>query len=174
VAVRASGRPADVAAAMRRILQPAMPNAMIDVRPLSTQVEGTMLQERLMATLAAALGALALALASVGIYGLLAYAVARRTREIGVRVALGAERRRVVRLILNGMRRPLAIGVLAGLPAAWAASRAVQSMLFGLTPGDPTVIGGAVAALLLVAHVAAWLPARRAARVDPMVALRAE
>jgi predicted permease len=174
VTVRVSGGLADVAAAMRRILQPVMPNTPIEVRPLTAQVQSTMLQERLMAALAGMLGVLALVLASVGIYGLLAYTVARRTREIGIRMALGAERRRVVRLILNGMRRLVGIGVLAGLPATWAARRSVQSMLFGLTPGDPLVIGGAVAALLLVAHIAAWLPARRAARVDPTIALRAE
>ena len=172
--VRTADGFADVAAAMRRILQPTMPNGLLEVRPLTAQVQTTMLQERLMAALAGTLGVLALVLASVGIYGLLAYAVARRRREIGVRMALGAERGGVVRLILNGMRRPVGIGVLVGLPVAWAASRSVQSMLFGLGPGDPLAVGGAVAALLLVAHVAAWLPARRAARVDPLIALRSE
>jgi predicted permease len=172
--VRASGGLGDVAAAMRRILQPAMPNTPLQVRPLSAQVQATMLQERLMATLAGTLGVLALVLASVGIYGLLAYAVARRTREIGVRMALGAERRRVVTLILNDIRRPVMIGVLIGLPATWAATRSVQSMLFGLQPGDPLAIGGAILILAAVAHAAAYLPARRAARVDPLVALRHE
>ena len=127
-----------------------------------------------MATLAGTLGILALVLASVGIYGLLAYSVARRTREIGVRMALGAERRRVVTLILNGMRRPVVVGVIIGLPVAWAASRSVQSMLFGLKPTDPLAIAGAIVALTIVAHAAAYLPARRAARVDPLVALRHE
>ena len=174
VMVRASGGLADVAAAMRRVLQPAMPKTPVQVRPLSAQVQATLLKERLMATLAGALGVLALVLASVGIYGLLAYSVARRTREIGVRMALGAERRRVVTLILNGVRRPVMIGMLIGLPAAWAASRSVQSMLFGLQPGDPLAIGGAILVLTAVAHAAAYLPARRASRVDPLVALRHE
>jgi predicted permease len=174
VTVRASGGPGDVAAAMRRILQPVMPKTPVVVRPLSAQLQATMLQERLMATLAGALGALALVLASVGIYGLLAYSVARRTREIGVRMALGAERRRVVTMILTGVRRPVMIGVLVGLPATWAAAQSVQSMLFGLEPGDPRAILGAIAVLTGVAHAAAYLPARRAARVDPLVALRHE
>jgi predicted permease len=174
VTVRVSGGAADVAAAMRRILQPTQPNTPIEVQPLSAQLDATMLRERLMATLAAALGLLALVLASVGIYGLLAYAVARRTREIGVRMALGAERRRVVRMIMHGMRRPVAVGVLIGLPVAWAASRSVQSMLFGLTPGDPLAIAGAIAVLTAVAHAAAYVPARRAARVNPVVALKCE
>jgi len=174
VTVRAAGRVADVAAAMRRILQPTMPNATVEVRPLSTQLQATMVQERLMATLAGTLGGLALVLASVGIYGLLAYSVARRTREIGVRMALGASRRRVVTLILNGMRRPVVIGVLIGLPVAWAATRSVESMLFGLKPGDPLAIGGAIVVLTAVAHAAAYLPARRAAQMNPLVALRQE
>jgi predicted permease len=174
LAVRTSGNGSDVAAPLRRILQAVTPNVPLEMRPLSAQVQTTMLQERLMAALAGTLGALALALACVGIYGLLAYSVAQRTREIGVRMALGAERRRVVALILNRMRRPVIIGVLAGLPAAWAASRSVESMLFGLKPGDPLAIGGAVIVLTVVAHVAAWLPARRAARVDPLIALRSE
>jgi ABC-type antimicrobial peptide transport system permease subunit len=172
--VRTAGRLADVAAALRRILEPTMPNTAVEVRSLSTQVQATMLQERLMATLAGTLGVLALVLASVGIYGLLAYSVARRTREIGVRMALGAPRRRVVALILNGMRRPVVIGVLIGLPVAWAASRSVQSMLFGLRPGDPLAIGGAIVVLTAVAHAAAFLPAWRASRLDPLVALRHE
>jgi len=174
VTVRASGSLADVSSAMRRILQPAVPKTPLDVHALSAQVQATMLQERLLATLAGTLSVLALVLASVGIYGLLAYSVARRTREIGVRMALGAERRRVVALILNGMRRPVMLGVLIGLPAAWAASRSVRSMLFGLQPGDPIAIGGAIAVLIVVAHLAAWLPARRAARVDPLVALKCD
>jgi len=174
VTVRASGGFAEIASAMRRILQPTMPKSPVEVQPLSTHVQATMLQERLMATLAGTLGILALVLASVGIYGLLAYSVARRTREIGVRMALGAERRRVVTLILNGMRRPVVVGVIIGLPVAWAASRSVQSMLFGLKPTDPLAIAGAIVALTIVAHAAAYLPARRAARVDPLVALRHE
>jgi putative ABC transport system permease protein len=173
VTVRAS-RAADVAAAMRRILQPALPTSPLEVRSLSTQVQTTMLQERLMATLAGALGLLALVLASVGIYGLLAYSVARRTREIGVRMALGAQPRGVIALMLRGVYGPLAIGILAGAPAAWLVARSIETMLFGLTPLDPIAIGGATLMLAAIALAAAYLPARRAARVDPLLALRSE
>src|SRR5262249_59560747 len=113
-------------------------------------------------------------LAAVGIYGLLAFAVTQRTREIGIRMALGARPSRVIALLLRGVRLPLTIGIAAGLPAAWALSRLVESMLFGLKPADPLAIGGATLLLVAVAHLAAYVPARRAARVDPLVALRSE
>ena len=127
-----------------------------------------------MATLAGAFGVLALTLVSVGLYGLLAYTVARRTREIGIRMALGAQRRRVVMLVLKGAARLVVIGIVLGVPAAWAGSRWVQSMLFGLTPSDPIAIAGAALLLAFVAQLAAYLPAWRASRVDPLTALRHE
>ena len=127
-----------------------------------------------MATLAGAFGVLALTLVSVGLYGLLAYTVARRTREIGIRMALGAQRLRVVMLVLTGAARLVVIGIVVGLPAAWAGSRWVQSMLFGLTPADPIAIVGATLLLAFVAQLAAYLPAWRASRVDPLTALRHE
>jgi putative ABC transport system permease protein len=174
VTVRAAGVLSEVATAMRRILQPSVPTATVEVRPLSTQVQATMLQERLMATLAGTLSVLALVLASVGIYGLLAYSVARRTREIGIRMALGARPSGVIALILRSVWIPLGVGVIAGLPVAWALAHLVRSMLFRLTPTDPTTIGVATLLLFAVAHAAAYVPARRASRVDPLVALRHE
>jgi ABC-type antimicrobial peptide transport system permease subunit len=141
---------------------------------LSAQVDATIVQERLMATLATGFGLLALVLASVGIYGLLAYGVARRTKEIGIHMALGARRRSVIALVLKGARQSLLIGLAIGLPAAMGASRWVESMLFGLKPNDPVAMVAAVALLAAVAHVAAYVPASRASRVDPMVALRHE
>jgi putative ABC transport system permease protein len=173
VVVRAAASP-ELFAALRRTLQPLAPLTPLEVRALSEQVREATGREQLMAALAAAFGALALGLAAVGIYGLLAYAVARRTREIGIRMALGAQRGGVVALVLRGAQAPLGIGIAVGLPVAWMASRAIESLLFGLTGTDAAAMGGAVATLLLVAHVAAWLPARRAARVDPLVALRSE
>jgi putative ABC transport system permease protein len=151
-----------------------LPGSPIEVRPLSIQVEATIVQERMMATLASGFGLLALTLACVALHGLLAYSVAQRTKEIGIRMALGAQRTRVVALVLARGARLLVIGVALGLPAAWAASRWVQSMLFGLRPTDPVTLGGAVLLLTVAAQVAGYIPARRASRVDPLVAPRHE
>ena len=127
-----------------------------------------------MATLAGGFGLLALGLARVGISGLLAYGVARRTKEIGIHMALGARRKRVIGLVLRGARKSLVIGLAIGLPAALTASRWVESMLFGLTPSDPIAMTTALLLLAIVAHVAAYVPALRASRVDPLVALKYE
>ena len=146
----------------------------MQIRTLTARLEGSLVQERLMATLASAFGLLALVLASVGLYGVLAYAVVRRTSEIGIRLALGARRSQVLALVLNSAVRMLALGTLFGLPAAWVTSRVVSSMLFGLTADDPTTIVGAVTVLLVIGLVAAYIPARRATRIEPLVALRCE
>ena len=127
-----------------------------------------------MATLAGGFGALALTLACIGLYGLLAYSVVQRTKEIGIRMALGAQRTRVVTLVLQRGARLVAIGIAVGLPAAWAASRWVKTLLFGLTPADPVALGGAIVLLAAAGLVAAYVPALRASRVDPLVALRHE
>jgi ABC-type antimicrobial peptide transport system permease subunit len=174
VEVRAIGSSGALTAAIQQALQPLLPTAPVEVQALSSQVDATLVQERMMATLGTGFGALALALAAVGIYGLLGYGVARRTREIGIRMALGAKPAGVIGLILRGAHAPLVAGIALGLPAAWALSRLFASMLFGLTPADPIAIGGATVLLVLVAHAAAYLPARRAARVDPLIALRSE
>jgi ABC-type antimicrobial peptide transport system permease subunit len=113
-------------------------------------------------------------LACVGLYGLLGYSVVRRTREIGIRMALGAQKRAVLWMVARQALRLLSMGVALGLPMAWMASRWLRSMLFGLTPTDPRVIGGAVALLALAGMVSAYLPAARATRVDPTTALRHE
>jgi len=172
--VRAAGPIGAVASAMLGLLQVRFPNASIEVVPLSDQVAATMVRERMMATLAGGFGLLALVLACVGLYGLLAYTVARRTREIGIRMALGAQRRRVVALVLEGATKLVAVGIGVGLPVAWAASRWIESMLFGIKPTDVPAVAGAVVLLGVVAQIAAYLPARRASRVDPMTALRHE
>jgi len=127
-----------------------------------------------MATLATAFGLLALTLACIGLYGLLAYSVAQRTKEIGIRMALGAQGARVVTLVLKGGARLVLVGIALGLPAMWAASRWVESMLFGVTRTDPATIGGAIVLLMAAAQLAAYLPARRASRLDPLGALRHE
>ena len=174
IEVRVAGPPGPVAPAVRDAVQSRLPSVPIEVRPLSAQVDATIVQERMMATLAGAFGLLALTLASVGLYGLLAYTVARRTREIGIRMALGAPRRRVVGLVLNGAARLVIVGIALGVPAAWAVSRWVESMLFGVKATDPAAIAGAAVLLAAVAQVAAYVPAWRASHVDPLIALRHE
>ncbi len=133
-----------------------------------------LVQERLLAELSSFFGLLALLLACVGLYGVMSYDVARRTHEIGVRMALGAQRRDVVGLVLRETMLLVVIGVITGLSAALATTRLITSLLYGLTPNDPLTIGLASLLLLAVAALAGYLPARRAARVDPMEALRHE
>jgi predicted permease len=172
--IRTAGRLGEITPSVRQALQSRFPDAAVTAGALSAQVDASFVQERMMATLAGGFGLLALGLASVGIYGLLAYGVARRTKEIGIHMALGAQRTRVIGLVLRGARRSLLIGLAIGLPAALGASRWVESMLFGLKPSDPVAIAAAVALLTAVAYAAAYVPALRASRVDPMVALRHE
>jgi ABC-type antimicrobial peptide transport system permease subunit len=131
-------------------------------------------QERMMAALAGGFGALAFILACIGLYGLLNYSVARRTKEIGIRIALGAQRNSVIGMELKSAVRLVLVGIVLGLPAASLASRWVQSMLFGLTPTDPATIAAAAVSLTGAALMAAYLPARRASPVDPITSLRHE
>ena len=172
LSVRAREPLGQAASALQQLLQQRIPGAPVDVRFLSVQVGATMVQERMMATLAGAFGILALTLACVGLYGLLACSVAQRTREIGIRMALGARGARVVAMVLASGARLVVVGIALGLPAAWITSRAVESMLFGLNPTDPYVIAGAIVVLIAAAQLAAYLPARRASRLDPLIALR--
>jgi len=124
--------------------------------------------------LLALFAASAMLIATCGIYGLMAYAVTQRRREIGVRMALGAERGDVIRLVLGRALRIVGIGVIVGLVGALGATRVLQRFLFGVTPTDPIVFMMVTLLLMGVGLLAAWLPARRAAKVDPMVALRSE
>jgi ABC-type antimicrobial peptide transport system permease subunit len=131
-------------------------------------------QDRAIARLALAFGAVALALAAIGLYGVLAYGVARRTSEIAVRIALGARPSRVIAMIVRETAGVVMVGVLAGGALAFAASRAIAGTLFGVEPRDPATFALAVAVLLVVAGLAAYLPARRASKLEPVAALRAE
>jgi len=144
------------------------------VRTLDEQVNDSLRQERLVATLSSLFSLLALGLASIGLYGIMSYAVARRTNEIGIRMALGAEQRDVLWLVVRETVGLVLIGLAIGLPTALVATRLISSRLFGLTPTDPLTITLAALLLIVVSAFAGYLPARTASRVDPMVALRYE
>jgi ABC-type antimicrobial peptide transport system permease subunit len=144
------------------------------VKTLHTQTEDSFLRERLLATISSFFGGLALLLACLGLYGLMAYAVARRTAEIGIRMALGARGRQIIWLILRETLWLVLAGIASGVPLAVALSRYTRSLLFGVSPVDPAILAGSIAAMIAVAALAGYLPARRASRVDPMVALRYE
>jgi ABC-type antimicrobial peptide transport system permease subunit len=151
------------------------PNALpFAVETLEAQVEASLSQERLIAFLSSLFGALAWALASVGVYGLMSYNVARRTRELGIRMALGARAGDVLRIVLQDTLALLGLGILIGLPVAMGMGRLLSVLLFGLTPSDPVTLSAAAAIMLVTGTVAGYWPARRASRVDPMVALRYE
>ena len=173
--VRAAGDPNLLVPAIRRVAQSLDSNlALYDVRSQREQVEETLFQERLFARLTGFFGALALVLGCIGVYGVMAFAVTRRTREIGIRMALGANRSEIVGMVLRETLALVAIGVVLGVLAALEASRVVASFLFGLKPNDPLTIAGAALLMVAAAAFAGYVPARRASRVDPMVALRYE
>ena len=173
--IEAAAAPASFAADLRRELRAV--DRRVTIRPVMTmeeQVVGHFNTDRLIARLATAFGGAALLLACLGLYGLTAHAVARRTREIGIRIAVGASRGEVLATVLRSSLAHLAIGLAMGLPAAFAAGRLLQSVLFGVSGHDPGVLAAAVAMLVCSATVAALLPARRAASIDPVRALRSE
>ena len=143
-------------------------------RTLEEHVDESLGHERLMATLSGFFAGLAVLLACVGLYGVMAYAVTRRTNEIGIRMALGADRGQVLRMILRESALLVAAGVAVGLPVALAAARLISGQLYGLKPADPSTIAGAIFLIAAVGALAGYIPARRATKVDPMVALRYE
>ena len=133
-----------------------------------------MMRDRLMATLSGFFGLLALLLASIGLYGILSYGVASRTKEIGIRMTLGVRSREVLSLILREALLLVLVGVAVGLPAIYATTRLARTLLFELTPTDPVSLSLAALLLFAVALAAGYIPARRATKVDPLVALRYE
>ena len=165
---------AQVTDGVRRAVGGLSPQSTIQFQVLREQVLNSLVRDRLMATLSGLFGLLALVLACVGLYGLVSYGVASRTHEIGIRLALGAQPRRVRLMILRESLLLVVAGVAVGLPAALAASRLASAFLFGLSPADPVSISLAVLSLLTAALAAGYLPARRATKIDPLVALRYE
>jgi predicted permease len=175
LAVRTEGNPNGLPPAIRQELQTLDPNLpVIRTETIEEQLNDLLVAERLMATLSAVFGGLGLLLACLGLYGVMAYTAARRTHEMGIRLALGATRAEVLRLVLRESLLMVATGVAIGLVATLAVTRLISAKLFGISPNDPVTVVGAALMMLGVAVLAGFLPARRASRVDPMVALRYE
>jgi len=171
--VRAAGDAGALAPAIRQEVRNLDPNLPVfNIRTFAEQINESISRERLIALLSSFFGLFALLLASLGLYGVMAHAVTRRTREIGVRMALGAQRNAVLWLALRETLLLTLIGVATGLPAALISSRLTEGLLYGLTPTDPLTITVSTLVMISVAALAGYFPARRAARVDPMVALR--
>jgi predicted permease len=173
--IQTVGDPASIVGAVRRELHDTAPN--VPVFALSTleeQVDATLVQERMVSTLSAWFGVFGLSLAAVGLYGRLDYAVVERTREIGIRLALGAQKPEVFWTVLREVLGLVICGVAIGLPLALASARAIQSLLYGLPPFDPATLTSAVVTIVAVAGMAGYIPAHRASCVDPMEALRHE
>jgi predicted permease len=174
LAVKATGDALAIGQTIRRELQRVAPVPVGPPSTLSAQIDRTLVKERLVARVLGAFAILALLLSAAGLYGVLAYSVARRTAEIGVRMALGATRRTVLWPVIGQSMRLAALGLVIGIPSALALTRLLSSLLYGVTPTDPSVLATAVLSLLFVAAAAGAVPARRASRVDPLVALRSE
>jgi predicted permease len=172
--VRTDGDPLQLVGTMREIVLDVDPNLpLYSVRTQEGQLDFTLVVERQFAILSGLLGGVALVLVCIGLYGILSYTVARRTQEIGVRMALGARGEDIVRLVMRELLA-VAIGIVLGIAAAFGATRFLESQLYGLTPNDPLTMGLAALIVAIVTVVAAVVPARRAARVDPVRALRFE
>jgi len=170
--LRMAGAPAAVISSVKATVSAMSGTIGIELRPLSTQLRDSLLRERLMAALSGAFGILAGLLATIGLYGVIAYMVARRRNEIGVRMALGAGRRQVIRLVLREALVLLAIGLIAGLALTWWATQSAATLLFGLQPHDAISLIAGSALLSIVAVLASYVPARRAAALDPIATLR--
>ncbi len=173
--VRARGDTGALIAAIRNEVRRLDPNLPVhDIKTFADQIDESISRERMIALLSSFFGLFALLLAGLGLYGVMAYAVARRTREIGIRMALGAQAGNVLWLVLRETLLLVSIGIAIGLPVALAVTRLTKGLLFGLTANDPLTITLATSVMIAIAAMAGYLPARRAAKVDPMLTLRSE
>jgi predicted lysophospholipase L1 biosynthesis ABC-type transport system permease subunit len=173
--IRSAGSPDSLAGTVRQAIREAERNVpILAATTLAEVVNNSLGQERMVAELSSFFGLLALILASVGLYGVMTYTVARRTGEIGLRMALGARRPQVLWMVLRESLELVAMGVVLGIPLAFAFARLISSQLYGITKGDPLTICAAIALQASIAAFASYIPARRATKVDPMVALRYE
>lgn len=172
---RTSGSPTALSGPIRQAVSTIDPDLPVsDIRTLDERLELSVSQPRVSMVLVGIFAMLALVLAAVGIYGVLSYTVTQRTRELGIRMALGAEPSSVMRLVVGQAMVPALIGVLIGLAGAWGATRLMSTLLFGVSATDPVTFSAVALFLLAVALLASWVPARRATRVDPLIALRTE
>jgi predicted lysophospholipase L1 biosynthesis ABC-type transport system permease subunit len=175
ILLRTAGNPAKTIADLRAAVAAVDPNLpLLEVTTIKDQVSNLISHDELISTLTGLFSLLALLLAAIGLYGVMSYNVARRTNEIGIRLALGAPASNVVQMILRESLFLLAIGTGLGLPLALLATKAIKQQLFGLDPIDPFTFAAAVSVVCGMTMMATWLPARRAAKVDPVVALRSE
>jgi predicted permease len=173
--IRTVADPTRIIAAVRQAFREVDPNLpLYHIKTLATQVDESLVQERLIGMVSSFFGLLSLLLAAIGLYGIMAYAVNQRTHEIGIRMALGAQRGAVLLMVLRQGMKLVLIGVVLGLAASFAATRIIAGQLFGITPTDPVTFIGVPLLLLIVALLACFVPAQRATRVDPLVALRYE
>jgi putative ABC transport system permease protein len=172
--VRSTPPLTNVTSAIVAVARDTHPAIVVDFRTMQLQVKNSLIRERLMATLSGFFGGLAALIAMIGLYGVMSYTVARRRNEIGIRMALGADRRQVVRMIMREAGMLLGAGLIVGTLTALAAARAATTLLFGLQPHDPTTLITAVIALAAVAALASYVPAVRASRLEPTEALREE
>ena len=174
VVLRADGPLTSITSQVLSVVGQTSSNVIVQFQTLPSMVRASLLRERLMATLSGFFGALAALIATIGLYGVMSYMVARRRNEIGIRMALGADRREVVRMVMREAGVLLAVGVVVGTGLAIAAARTAATMLFGLRPGDPATLAAAAAGLAAIAMIASYLPAVRASRLEPTEALREE
>ncbi|HEY4217401.1 MAG TPA: ABC transporter permease [Gemmatimonadaceae bacterium] len=172
--LRVTGGVSSIVPDVKAVLADVSPRVTVTFMPFATQLNDSIKRERLLATLSGFFGALALLLAMLGLYGVMAYNVARRRNEIGIRMALGAAQQRVAGMVLGEVATMLVVGLLLGGALTVGATRLIKAFLFGMGATDPATFGGAIALLAAVGLIAAYLPARRAAGVDPMQALRDE
>jgi ABC-type antimicrobial peptide transport system permease subunit len=173
VLLRTASDPTHLAPTVRAAFREVDPAVFVGaIHPLAESVEAQLSNEKLLALLSTCFGVLALAVTAVGVYGVVAYSVQRRTWEIGIRLALGAERAAVSRLMMRDVARLAFAGTLLGAAGAITAARALRTMLFAFAPADYSLLLAAAALLLLIAAAAGYVPARRAARLDPLNALR--
>lgn len=175
IVIWAPGDPPGLAENVRKALASIDPNlAFQGVDPYNKVLSGDFQQEGMIATLTTLFGIIGLVLAAVGLYGVMAYSVEQRTSEIGLRMALGADRRQVVRMVLRGAFSQIGIGLAIGIPAAIGAGKLMTDQLYGVKPWDPVMLTAATLILALAALLASWIPARRASGIEPMIALRNE